>query len=91
VTLRQTGVVFLLIGMREGHQDFYSALRVVFIAIVLVTLAGRPALYSFCAFFVRSNAECLSAINTFYAGAAYAVHWHWRLLWRGPAKCLNAI
>ena len=46
--------VFLLIGMREAHQDFFSALPVLFLAIAFVTLGRAAAVYSCCALFSRS-------------------------------------
>jgi CPA1 family monovalent cation:H+ antiporter len=55
VAFASNSFVFLLIGMREGHQDFYSALLVVSLAIVLVTLSRAAAVYSCCALFWRSS------------------------------------
>lgn len=46
--------VFLLIGMREAHQNFFSAWRVVLLAIALVTLGRAAAVYSCCALFAQS-------------------------------------
>lgn len=41
-------LVFLLIGMREAHHNFFSGWRSVAIAIVLVTLARAVAVYPCC-------------------------------------------
>ena len=46
--------VFLLIGMREAHQNFFSGWRVVLLAIALVTLGRAAAVYPCCALFARS-------------------------------------
>jgi CPA1 family monovalent cation:H+ antiporter len=47
--------VFLLIGMREAHQDFRSAWRIVLLAITLVTIGRAAAVYPCCALFARSS------------------------------------
>jgi CPA1 family monovalent cation:H+ antiporter len=47
--------VFLLIGMREAHQNFFSDWRVVLLAIALVTLGRAGAVYPCCALFARSD------------------------------------
>lgn len=49
--------VFLLIGMREAHQNFFSAWRVVLLAIALVTLGRAAAVYPCCALFARSDSR----------------------------------
>jgi len=46
--------VFLLIGVREAHQNFFSAWQSILIAILLVTLARAFAVYPCCALFSRS-------------------------------------
>jgi len=46
--------VFLLIGMREAHQNFFSDWRVVLLAIALVMLGRAAAVYPCCALFARS-------------------------------------
>ncbi len=55
IAFASNSFVFLLIGMREGHQHFYSALGIVFLAIALVTMSRAAAVYSCCALFVRSD------------------------------------
>jgi CPA1 family monovalent cation:H+ antiporter len=47
--------VFLLIGVREAHQNFFSAWQSILIAILLVTLARAAAVYPCCALFSRSD------------------------------------
>jgi monovalent cation:H+ antiporter, CPA1 family len=54
VAFASNSFVFLLIGMREAHEHFFSAWRIVLLAIVLVTLARAVAVYSCCALFSRS-------------------------------------
>ncbi len=47
--------VFLLIGMREAHQDFRSAWRIVLLAIALVTIGRAAAVYPCTALYARSR------------------------------------
>jgi len=54
IAFASNSFVFLLIGMREAHQDFLSGLRVVLLAIALVTLSRAAAVYACCALFSRS-------------------------------------
>jgi NhaP-type Na+/H+ or K+/H+ antiporter len=70
--------VFLLIGMREARQDFFSALPVVLLAIALVTLSRAAAVYSAAHSFRARHAVFPPGISMFCAGVAFAVRWHWR-------------
>lgn len=47
--------VFLLMGMREAHQNFVAVWMPAMLAIVLVTLGRAVAVYSCCAVFARSQ------------------------------------
>jgi len=47
--------VFLLMGMREAHQNFVTVWLPAIIAIVLVTLGRAVAVYPCCAVFARSS------------------------------------
>jgi CPA1 family monovalent cation:H+ antiporter len=59
IAFASTSFVFLLIGMREAHQDFLSGLRVVLLAIALVTLSRAAAVYACCVLFSRSAHKVL--------------------------------
>jgi CPA1 family monovalent cation:H+ antiporter len=48
-------LIFLLIGMREAHQNFKFVWLPALIAIVLVTLARALAIYPCCLLFARSS------------------------------------
>jgi CPA1 family monovalent cation:H+ antiporter len=54
IAFASNSFVFLLIGMREAHQNFYSAWRIVLLAIALVTLSRAAAVYACCGVFSRS-------------------------------------
>jgi CPA1 family monovalent cation:H+ antiporter len=47
--------VFLLMGMREAHQNFVAVWLPAIVAIVLVTLGRAVAVYPCCAVFTRSS------------------------------------
>jgi monovalent cation:H+ antiporter, CPA1 family len=48
-------LVFLLIGMREAHQNFLASWQVIVTAILLVTIARAIAVYPCCALFSWSD------------------------------------
>ncbi len=50
-----SSLVFLLIGMREAHQNFAAGWYSIVIAVVLVTLGRAAAVYPGCALFARSG------------------------------------
>jgi CPA1 family monovalent cation:H+ antiporter len=54
IAFASNSFVFLLVGMREARQNFYSAWRVVLLAIALVTLSRAAAVYACCGAFSRS-------------------------------------
>jgi len=47
--------VFLLIGMREAHENFFAGWPLIVFAILLVTLGRAAAVYPCCAIFFRSR------------------------------------
>jgi CPA1 family monovalent cation:H+ antiporter len=48
-------LIFILIGMRETHQNFINVLWPAFAAIALVTVGRVIAIYPCCALFVKSS------------------------------------
>jgi CPA1 family monovalent cation:H+ antiporter len=57
VAFTSNSFVFLLIGMREAHQNFFLAWRDVLLAIALVGLGRAVAVYSCGALFSRSSSR----------------------------------
>jgi CPA1 family monovalent cation:H+ antiporter len=61
--------VFLLIGMREAHQNFFSDWRVVLLAIALVTLGALPPSIRAVRCSHDPPTGCPRGISTFCSGA----------------------
>lgn len=74
ITFLANSLVFLLIGLAEGHEDFAGFWWVAGIAVVAVIAGRAAAVYPVCALFSRESTASRPRSSMPWCGAACAAH-----------------